>query len=205
MVDAELGFGRVAVVRADMAVVQILFGVARRVVVGIGAGDEAELERVHSVLVFELEPALQRISRKRAFGKLIRRRKRARIRPEHAGRQQLEPAHLVGRADSGPKPVVESALRGSLVLVDLKQGLDRISKRGLLGICRVLEHQAIAGVGIMGDRDDIAATVGIQAFRLQAFPEQRFVVVRVHRADRSVHHVFVPEDHVPVQVLTEPR
>ena len=102
-------------------------------VVGVGAADEAEAERVRAERLLEGEAVLQRVAHHVAQRVLVDRRRRL-AGPLVRAEELLEGAELVGGAGADSGEPVEAALRVALLLVDLDQRLERLAALRLGGV-----------------------------------------------------------------------
>ena len=196
---ARVGCRSVGVENAGVARPLVLAHAARDAVVIVGGGDETEPEGVHLDRLLLLEAFLQRVPDERERREGVRGGAVAEERHPVGG---LEGAKLVRRANS------RLALRAGLGLVDLDQRLAGSPDRGVGGreraVVRVLrqEHPARAHVRVVRNREPVAAGEALLAGRAEHCPEplrRRLLDV----ADRQRGDVVVPEDHVPMEVVSE--
>ena len=157
----------------------------------VGCGDEAELKGVHPDAVRLGEPLGQGVADEVAPGNAAVAAQGAFACAALAvggigGAHLFEIAELVRRAEHVPHAV--ATLGVALHLVHLNDGLHRCPQPGhfgLLLLCLGLavfdgEHMAVREVGVVGDRQDVAARAGVEALAAQISPEPdgaRLVVV----------------------------
>jgi hypothetical protein len=173
-----------------------LVGAARSGVVGVGAADEAELERIGPEFGLLADAVLEHVAQIIVErGRLVGARVAAGGELEVLRLELLEAALGILGAGAGP------ALGAPFALMDLGERLPERAQARVGGRV-LLDHVELAHaqVAVMGDGEDVAAVAGVEALLLQPRPQQPRVVAGVEVADRQLRDLGVAEDDVAVQV-----